>query len=417
MNYLKLIALVWMILLSAPYTYAQSVQKMDMSKVLKVGDTFVSPSSVQQMRGTGKVINFHKLVNKVVILDFFDTYCGTCIQAMPKLKKLQDKLKDKVQIISVSWQDGATLEKFFEKNEYLKENKVNLPVIYSDLYLKARFPHLTVPHVVFLYKGKVHAISSPDLISEEHILALYNTGQIDFPLKDDYGKGNLLGQTISEVQMKGAVSLSGYQDGVPFESFRRQQDSVTGLQKTSFYNSSIYSAVMFTWAKIKKASYVPRPERLLLKVKDPNHYEDIANDGDIWYAEHAISYERLDKIQRTDSAQARLLLNDLHAFLGILTYKDVKNIKCLILKSCPVKPYTGKLPLDGMTYNGSSVLAVMLDMGQQFPPVLDLVKSKVVLKLGKYNNLDELNEQLASYGIVAEIGMGEQEVLVIEEVE
>ncbi|WP_400262959.1 hypothetical protein ACFX5U_07750 [Sphingobacterium sp. SG20118] len=40
-----------------------------------------------------------------------------------------------------------------------------------------------------------------------------------------------------------------------------------------------------------------------------------------------------------------------------------------------------------------------------------------MIKLGNYNNLGELNEQLATYGIVAEIGMGEQEVLIIEEVE
>lgn len=213
------------------------------------------------------------------------------------------------------------------------------------------------------------------------------------------------------------VTLSGYQNGVPFESFRRQQDSVMGMQKTSFYNVSIYSAVLSSWAKLKKVDYIPRPERLLLKVKNPNRYVDKANVGDTWYAEHAISYERLDVIERTDSAQAQIVLNDLHGFLGIRTYKTIKNIECLILRPCSVKPYAGKVPLNGLTFEGSSVLAVMLDMGSKFPPVLDLVKSKEVIKLGKYIGMDDLNEQLANYGIVAEIGIGEQEVLVIEEVE
>jgi len=417
MKYIKLIVLTCIMLMTGFYAHAQSDKKIDLSKSLKVGDFFVAPSAVQQIRGDGKVINLQKLADKVVILDFFDTYCGTCIQTMPKLQKLQEKLKDKVQIISVSWQDKATLEKFFEKNEYLKENKVNLPVIYSDVYLKDRFPHKGVPHVVFLYKGKVQAITGNKLITEDHILDLYKNGKIDLPLKDDFGKGNLLGQTAGELQIKGAVSLSGYQNGVPFESFKRQVDSMSDLQKTSFYNSSIYSAVMSTWAKIKKADYIPRSERLLLKVKDPNRYKDTANIGDVWYMQNAISYERLDAIERTDSAQACIVLKDLHSFLGIRTYKMMKNIKCLILSPCPVKPYTGNIPLDGMTYDGSSVLAVMTDMGQQFPPVLDLVKSKVVIKLGAYSNLKELNEQLVSYGISASIGIGEQEVLVIEETE
>ncbi|AIM36092.1 hypothetical protein KO02_04835 [Sphingobacterium sp. ML3W] len=403
-------------LMTILFVNAQSDKKIDFSKALKVGDTFVPPNAVQQMRGIGKV-DLKNLGNKVVILDFFDTFCGTCIETMPKLQKLQDKLKDKVQIITVGWQDKETLEKFFDKNEFLKENKVNLPVIYSDLYLKERFPHLTVPHVVFLYKGKVQAISGNKVVTEEHILALYDKGEIELPLKDDFGKGNLMGLSRSEMEVKGAISFSGYQNGVPFESFRRKLDSVSGLQKTSFYNVSVYSAVLFNWAKIQKANYVPRPERLVLKVKDSNRYQDTANIGDVWYAQYAISYERLDEIQRTDSAQARIVLQDLHSFLGIRTYKTMKNIECLILKPCPVKPYTGKVPLNGMTFKGSSVLAVMLDMGRKFPPALDLAKSKVDIKLGRYSNLEELNERLANYGIVAEIGMGEQEVLVIEELE
>lgn len=415
MKYIRIIILISIAMFTSLYTIAQSKKKVDLSKALKLGDTFVPPNAVQQMRGTGKVY-LEKVGDKVVILDFFDTSCGTCIQTMPKLQKLQDKLKDKVQIITVAWQDKVTLEKFFERNEFLKENKVNLPVIYGDMYLKERFPHLSVPHVAFLHKGKVKAITSSDMITEEVVLKLFKEGQMDFPLKDDFGRGNLMGSGTSKMEVKGAISFSGYQNGVPFESYRKKIDSITGLQKTSFYNVSIYSAVLFTWAKIKKADYIPRPERLLLKVKDPNRYVDTAHIGDPWYMQNAISYERLDEIQRTDSAQAQILLQDLHSFLGIRTYKTMEKIECLLLKSCPIIPYMGKVPLDGMTYEGSSVLAVMLDMGRQFPPVLDLVKSEAVIKLGNYDNLEELNTQLASYGIVAEIGIGEQEVLVVEEV-
>ncbi|WP_400261324.1 TlpA family protein disulfide reductase [Sphingobacterium sp. SG20118] len=417
MKYLKLKVLLFaMLMLCVDVIHAQSGKKGDLSKALKAGDTFVPPSKLHHIRHAGK-IDLKKLADKVVILDFFDTSCGTCIQSLPKLQKLQDKLKDKMEIVIVAWQDRATLEKFFDKNEFLKENKVNLPVIYSDLYLKEQFPHLTVPHVVLLYKGKVQAISGNKVVTEEHVLELFNKGKIDLPLKNDFGEGDLVGAAKGSRQIRGVVTLSGYQNGVPFQSFIRQQDSLTGLQKTSFYNVSNYSAVLFTWAKIKKADYVPRPERLLLNVKDPNQYEDTANVGDVWYAQHAISYERLDSIQRTDSAQARIVLQDLHSFLGIRSYKTMKYIECLILKPCPIKPYKGKVPLNGLIFEGSSVFAVMTDMGRQFPPVLDLVKSKVVIKLGKYRNLEELNEQLATYGIVATIGMGEQEVLVIEEVE
>ena len=417
MKHFKLIAFLFYILTMVCISQAQTDNKVDLSKALKIGDTFIPPTTLQVMRGLDKTIDWKKLNGKVVILDFFDTSCGTCIQTMPKLQKLQDKLKDKLQIITVAWQDKTTLEKFFENNEFLKENNVNLSVIHSDEYLKELFPHKTVPHVVFLYQGKVHAIAGYKVISEEQILRLYKTGEIDLPLKNDFGKGDLDAQSSSgSQQAKEGVLISGYQNGVPFQSMVIKKDSITGLIKTSFYNVSIYSAILFNWAKVKKADYIPRPERIVLKVKNPDRYYDISNIGDLWYRKNAISYERFDRISRSDSAQSRLVLNDLHSFFGIRSYKEMQEMDCLILKACPVIPYKGVLSDRKMNFANSSVLAVMTDIGKKFPPVLDLVNSKEEIIIGSYSNLEELNAQLAAYGIEAVLGRGKQEVLVIEEV-
>ncbi|MCW2259599.1 MULTISPECIES: TlpA family protein disulfide reductase [Sphingobacterium] len=417
MKHLKLIALLFCILTPVCITQAQTDKKVDLSKSLRVGDAFIPPTAVEVMRGLDKTIDWKKLKDKVVILDFFDTFCGTCIQTMPKLQKLQDKLKDKLQIITVGWQNKATLDDFFAKNAFLKENKVNLPVIYSDVYLKQLFPHKGVPHVVFLFKGKVHAIAVSNLITEENILKLFNTGSIDIPLKNDFGKGNLVGQQSDESpKMKEGVWISGYQNGVPFQSLVIKQDSISGLIKTSFYNVSIYSAILFNWAKVKKVNYIPRAERLVLKVKDPNRYQDFSKEGEAWSLKNGISYERLDRVQRSDSAQSRLVLNDLHSFFGIRSYKTMQEIDCLILQPCPIKAYTGNSSESKMNFANSSVLAVMTDLGEKFPPVLDLVNSKEEIIIGDYETLEELNAQLAAYGIEAILGRGMQEVLVIEEV-
>lgn len=416
MNNLKLINLSFFLFVVISISHAQASRNIDLSKALKVGDAFIPPNEIQKMRGNEKAIDLSAMENKVIILDFFDTFCGTCIQSMPKLQQLQNKLKSKLQIINVAWQDKATLDKFFANNVFLKENNVDLPVIYSDSYLKELFPHQSAPHVVFLYKGKVQAITGNKLVTEANVLALLNNGSIDLPLKDDFGKGNLMVEDKPKSQIIGAVTLAGYQNGVPFESFKNQRDSVSGLQKTSFYNVSIYSAVLSSWAKIKMPNYIPRPERLILKVKDPNRYEDLSSLGDTWEMQNAISYERLDPIIRSDSAQAHIVLNDLHSFLGIRTYRTMKNIESLILKPCEIKPYLREPGAKVMNYDNSSVLAVMTDMSGKYPPVLDMVKSKEKIILEKYSNLEELNEQLANYGIKAEIGIGEQEVLVIEEI-
>lgn len=418
MNHFKQLFVSFILLILTINTFAQTAENIISKEALKIGDTFVPPSAIQQMRGTGKPLDLQKLAGKVVILDFFDTYCGTCIQSMPKLQKLQDKLKDKVQIISVTWQDKATIDKFFAGNSYLKENKVNLPVIYADVYLKQRFPHLGVPHVVFLYKGGVKAITSSKLVTEENILELHKKELIDLPLKDDFGKGDLIGRNKEETgPVKYGVWIAGYQNGAPFESLKIKKDSLTNMIKTSFYNASISSAVKFIWAKISPADYVPRPERLVLKVKNLDQYQDVEAKGGVWSREHALSYERLDKISRPDSVQARMVLNDLHSFLGMRSYKAMKKIPCLILQSCPLQPTPKDTLAKGMVYENSAVLAVMTDLGGKFPPVLDRVNSKEKIQIASYETLAEFNAQLAAYGIEAVLGEEEMEVLVIEEIE
>ncbi|ERJ61313.1 TlpA family protein disulfide reductase [Sphingobacterium paucimobilis] len=395
--------------------YGQKGVRLDLNKALKVGDNFLPPDEVELMRSPDKTINWNKLDDKVIVLDFFETSCGSCIQSMPRLQALQNKLRDKMQIFTVGWQGKETFEKFFKGNAFLKENKVNLPVIYNDIYLKEKFPHMGVPHVAFIFRGKVKAITFSELITEENILQLFNTGEIALALKDDFGKGSLTGMGIDNADKLG-IRLDGYQDGAAYQSLEIKTDSITGMINTSFYNVSIYSAILFNWARVRKADYIPRYERLILNVENRNMYEDFENIGNDWYTKNAISYERIDRVRRADSVQARIVLDDLHSFLGIQSYREIRKIDCLILRPCPIKPYKGIQPITGgYSCESTASLAVVIDLGYKLPPVLDRVKKEMKIRLGAFEDLKELNAQLNAYGIEAVLGEGEMEVLVIEE--
>ncbi len=396
---------------------SQTKKEVDLSKALKVGDSFIPPKTVQFMRGDMKVIDWKALEDKVVILDFFDTYCGTCIELMPKLQKLQDKYADKVKIINVGWQDKPTLEKFYASNAYLKEHHVNLPVIYADTYLKEHFPHQGAPHVVFLYKGQVHAITFFRQVTAENILALFETGTINLPLKNDFGKVDLSADINIVKNLKTSIVITGYQDGVPIQGFLTGRDSITGYFKTSMVNRPIFRALVSATTRIKRPDFYLRGDRIVWKVKDPKKYEDFDRVGESWLNENGICYERTDEVYRPDSVQARLVLNDLHNALGIKTYYSTKTMKSVVLKRGAVRKSKAPKTGSGSVYENSRALAESIESSGFYPTAVDLVKSKDHIHIGSFNNLDELNDQLGSYGIVAVIEDQNIPVFVVEEVD
>jgi len=70
----------------------------------------------------GEVINSEDLKGKVILLEFWDTYCSPCIKLMPDFEKLTAKYKnnDNVVIISVNagWETMEKAKAFIEKRNF-----------------------------------------------------------------------------------------------------------------------------------------------------------------------------------------------------------------------------------------------------------------------------------------------------------
>ncbi|MFL6234991.1 MAG: TlpA family protein disulfide reductase [Thermoanaerobaculia bacterium] len=82
---------------------------------LKIGDP-VPPFSLQTL--DGKTLSIASLKGKVVLLDFWATWCGPCRQAMPEIKQLLQKNSGKpLVVVSVSAdQDSKAPAEFARAN-------------------------------------------------------------------------------------------------------------------------------------------------------------------------------------------------------------------------------------------------------------------------------------------------------------
>lgn len=398
--------------------WAQNTEILDRSLELRVGQPIPDTQKLSVLNSAKNQISLDQLFSKIIILDFFDTFCTNCIAAMPKLQKLQNEYADKMQVILVTWQDKATIEKFFKTNVFLKENKVKLITVYGDTLLRKYFPHKGVPHTAWIYKNKVQAITFSDFVKAENIEHLYANGYIQLPVKSDFNDG-LKNDTINERgKQLGSVSISAYKDAVDPNGIIIKYDSISGMQKSSFYNIDILGAYTGALSKIKKPEFLLKDERIVWKVRDSSLYK--YPNGEIafneWLLRNGICYERYDHVVKPDSVQAQIILNDLNGFLGLHVYWSKREMPCLVLQKTNFEISEANLDKKEGGMDGSSVVTFMIDYRGNYPPVIDEAHTSEKIHLKNYSSIESMNKELLNYGLLLRKENREVDVLVIEEV-
>jgi cytochrome c biogenesis protein CcmG/thiol:disulfide interchange protein DsbE len=77
----------------------------------------------------GKTIKLSDYEGKIVIIDFWATWCPPCRKGIPDLILIQKKYKDDVVIIGISL-DGDKTKK--DVPGFVKDQGINYPIVYGD---------------------------------------------------------------------------------------------------------------------------------------------------------------------------------------------------------------------------------------------------------------------------------------------
>src|SRR5437762_2667259 len=84
----------------------------------------------------GRSISTSSFRGKVVLINFWATWCPPCRAEIPDLVALQEKYRDQLQVIGVS-EDEAPPE---DVKRFAVEHKMNYPVVMTSPELQKRFP-------------------------------------------------------------------------------------------------------------------------------------------------------------------------------------------------------------------------------------------------------------------------------------
>ena len=132
-----------------------------------------------QIKGESTIdYDFLKETNgKIVIIEFWETWCGPCIEGMHHLKELKNKFPDKLKIVCIS------SDKFDETTKFINKNSYPFDFIYDkEKQLSKLFPHSAIPFSVFINnKGKILSKTYPGLITENVIKKIIEGDSINVP--------------------------------------------------------------------------------------------------------------------------------------------------------------------------------------------------------------------------------------------
>jgi thiol-disulfide isomerase/thioredoxin len=72
----------------------------------------ISFNSIQLEDLNGVPVSLSSFQNKMILLNFFATWCGPCVHEMPDLENIADQLGNKYVVLCISDEPLATLQRF-----------------------------------------------------------------------------------------------------------------------------------------------------------------------------------------------------------------------------------------------------------------------------------------------------------------
>ncbi|MHC4445298.1 MAG: TlpA family protein disulfide reductase [Planctomycetota bacterium] len=114
----------------------------------------------------GADASWKALQGKVVVLEFWATWCGPCVAAIPHINKLADKFKNKpIIFISITDEDESVIKSFLKKRAI----KTWIGLDLDDSMHKA-YGITGIPHTVVVDKqGSVAVVTHPSSLNAKHL--------------------------------------------------------------------------------------------------------------------------------------------------------------------------------------------------------------------------------------------------------
>lgn len=363
------------------------------------------------------ILNFEKdnaklsdFKDKIVILDFWATWCAPCIESFPQLEELQTKFINDIQIITITDDPEARIQKFLDKRE------MNLPIVIDEKRDLAKyFLHRAIPHTVVIDKaGIIKAVTTSSEITEEFITKVIKNQEVNLKEKKDAINFDPSIPISGNENFTYQITITPFKDGYP--SFANPMGG------EGPYNGRRIIATNLSARPLYEIAYqFPTGIRTIVEVKDKSKFN--------WNRQNAICF---DLIVPEDLAENRfnIMKQHLDIYFGYESIieeriRPVKILKEIAGKKIEIKEsQKGTEPLAsyggrGLSMKGSPIKTVASFLESQInTPVLNETNLNKLydLELPWYNeNPEQIHKELKKIGLEIIDAERKIEVLVIKD--
>ena len=395
------------------------LQTSAQQKALKIGDVipekvWMTPLSVAN--APQKTMELDKDRDKLILLDFWATWCGSCLKNFPKMEALEKQFEGKLKVLPVTGEDLATLNKFFaSKNGQRFKNLISVA---GDPFLSKIFPHYAIPFIVWIKDGKVLNTTDASQVTADNIQEILQgkKSSVETVLQIGRDRPLMLAEQFDLEKKTTLVNYALLSKGrikaiAPGSGFHRNNDGVVyGRQWTNISLMNIYRGIAYELFEKENTPFSEK--RLVNLVKNPEAIDFTITQEDDPVDDRLYNFEFIVPQNKADQLYPNLL-KALNEFSGYSALIEKQRTKCLVMKKTGA---SDDLKTKGGTVVSNLVkttvilrnaplehLIVYLNVNNQFTDlnVIDETgyTDNVDLNLGTVKDLAELKKALQKYGL------------------
>jgi thiol-disulfide isomerase/thioredoxin len=159
--------------------------------ILKIGDKVPDVVFTNIMNSHSKSIKLSDFKGKLVLVDFWATWCSSCIAAFPELDSLQRSFPNKLEILLVNSQKQHNSEKsvqmVIDRVNAWSTHRLKLPIVFQDTAITRYILFTSVPTCAWISPdSRLLAVTGDDQVTVANIELIINGETVPLRSNKEY---------------------------------------------------------------------------------------------------------------------------------------------------------------------------------------------------------------------------------------